>query len=150
MYLVSACLAGFKSRYDGSDNLNEDIRQLVKDGKAIVVCPEQMGGCPTPRMPCEILGGTGKEVLDKKGRVINNAGEDITEKFVAGAYETLKLAQMFNIEAAILKSRSPTCGCGKIYDGSFSGKLVDGNGITAELLIQNGYKVISDVDWTEK
>ena len=85
MYLVSACLAGFNSRYDGSNNLNEDIRQLVIDGKAIVVCPEQMGGCPTPRRPCEISGGAGKEVLNKNARVINDAGEDVTEEFIAGA-----------------------------------------------------------------
>jgi uncharacterized protein YbbK (DUF523 family) len=137
------------TKYNGSNNLNKDILQLVKEGKAIVVCPEQMGGCSTPRKPCEILSSTGKDVLDKKGKIINNAGEDVTDRFIAGAYETLKLANLFNIEAAIQKSKSPTCGCGEIYDGSFSGRLVKGNGVTAELLMQNGYKVISDIDWNE-
>lgn len=150
MILVSACLAGLDSKYNGKNNCNEYIEKLVRDGKAIVVCPEQMGGLPTPRDPCEISCGGGKEVLSGKAQVIDAKGQDKTEKFLKGAEETLKVAKMYNIKTAILKSKSPSCGCGKIYDGTFGGKLTDGNGVTAELLIKNGIEVLTEEDIPRK
>lgn len=139
MYLVSACLAGVNCKYNGKNNFNERITQLVKEGKAILVCPEQLGGLTTPRAPSEII-------YDSNGiiRVINNKGEDVTDNFLKGAEETLKIAKLYHIEKAILKSRSPSCGYGCIYDGSFIGKIVEGNGLTAELLLRNGIKIYTD------
>ncbi|HHW30232.1 MAG TPA: DUF523 domain-containing protein [Clostridiaceae bacterium] len=136
--LVSACLAGVNCKYNGGNNLRKDIQGIVSQGKAILVCPEQLGGCPTPRPPAEIQGGTGADVLDGKCKVINRNGEDVTYYFINGAEETLKIAKMAGIKRAILKSRSPSCGYGQIYDGSFSGKVKEGNGVTAELLLRNG------------
>ena len=135
--LVSACLAGINCKYNGGNNLNEKIVKLVKEGRAILVCPEQLGGLPTPRIPSEI-------VVNKK--VINKEGVDVTKQFCKGAEETLKIAKQYNIKKAILKSKSQSCGYGKIYDGNFTGNLIEGNGITTNLLLQNGIKVISSDD----
>jgi len=134
MIIVSACLAGIRCRYDGKDNLCPQVRELVEDGKAIPLCPEQLGGLPTPRVPAEIT--------DEK--VINMNGIDVTENFRKGARETLKVAKLVNCRIAILKSNSPSCGFGKIYDGTFSNKLTEGNGFTSSLLAQNGIKIFSE------
>lgn len=132
--LVSSCLLGINSRYDGSEQSDENI-MAVKDSYCFIpVCPEQLGGLETPRPPCEITGG----------KVLNKEGRDVTLVFKKGAEETLKIAKMFGCEYAILKERSPSCGCGKIYDGTFSCKLIEGNGITADLLVKNGIKVIGE------
>ncbi len=149
MILVSACLAGLNSKYNGKSNYNEYIEKLVKEGKAIMVCPEQMGGLPTPRDSCEIVCGDGGDVLSGKSNIMDSKGKNQTEKFIKGAEETLKVGRLYNIKKAILKSKSPSCGVGKIYDGTFSGKLIEGNGVTAELLIKNGFEVISDKDLPE-
>ena len=133
MILVSACLCGINCKYNGKNNYNEKIFNLVKEGKAIPICPEQLGGLSTPRNPSEI----------KDSKVINNKKEDVTDNFIKGATEVLELAKKLNIEKAILKSKSPSCGKGKIYSGNFDGKLVDGNGILTDLLIKNGIEVIS-------
>jgi uncharacterized protein YbbK (DUF523 family) len=146
MILVSACLAGVNCKYNGGNNYNERIEKLVRDGKALPVCPEQMGGCRTPRAAAEIQGGTGADVLDGKCLVIRNDGEDTTGEFIKGAEMVLKIARSLGTERAILKSKSPSCGCGIIYDGTFSGKLIDGNGVTAELLKRNGIEVITEKD----
>jgi uncharacterized protein YbbK (DUF523 family) len=149
MIMVSSCLAGLCSKYNGGDNLNKDIERLVREGRAIVVCPEQMGGCPTPRNPCEIASNkTGQDVLDGNAKVIDSKGQECTEKFLWGAVETLKLAKLFNIEFAVLKANSPSCGCGKVYDGSFGGRLINGNGVAAQMLINNGYKVFTEEDYS--
>lgn len=141
MMIVSACLAGVNCRYDGENSFDCEVADIVERGMAIPVCPEQMGGCETPRPSAEIYGGSGRDVLEGKCRIITKDGEDLTEKFVRGAEETLKIALMAGCKKAILKSRSPSCGCGKIYDGTFSGKLVDGNGVTAQMLLDRGIKV---------
>jgi uncharacterized protein YbbK (DUF523 family) len=147
MILVSACLAGLDSRYSGESNHNAYIEKLVREGKAIIACPEQLGGCPTPRPPCEIAcGASGRDVLEGKGQIIDTEGKNQTKRFVKGAEETLKIARLYNVKSAILKSRSPSCGCGKIYDGTFTGKLIDGNGVAAEILLQNGYQVFTEED----
>lgn len=134
--LVSACLAGINCKYNGKNNENEKIIELIKEKDVILICPEQLGGLETPRTPAEI----------KNNKVINKEGIDVTEEYQTGAQEVLKIAQKFNIKTAILKSKSPSCGKGKIYDGTFSNKLIEGNGITAELLKKHGIKVISSDD----
>ncbi|MFD3156133.1 DUF523 domain-containing protein [Haloimpatiens sp. FM7330] len=144
MIIVSACLCGINCKYNGGNNLNEKVLELLKEGKVVPVCAEQMGGLETPRIPHEIKGGSGAEVLDGKARVINPQGGDSTEKFVKGAYEALRVAKNINAKIAILKAKSPSCGCGKIYDGTFSGNKVEGNGVTAELFIRNGIKVYTE------
>ena len=133
MILVSACLAGFKCKYNGESNTDMNIVELVKKGVAIPVCPEQLGGLPTPRVPSEIIGE----------KVFSKDGTDVTEQFEKGAHRTLEIAKLYNCTEAILKSKSPSCGFGKIYDGTFSGVLVNGDGITAKLLKENGVKVIA-------
>jgi uncharacterized protein YbbK (DUF523 family) len=101
-----------------------------------------MGGLPTPRASQEIGGGTGYDVLDKKCRVINRNGQDVTREFINGAEETLRIAQYFSIKEFVAKSRSPSCSCGEIYDVTFSRRLIDGDGVTTALLKRNGIKII--------
>lgn len=144
MVLVSACLLGIKCRYDGGSKSSSALLELAAKGEVLPVCPEQLGGLPTPRIPCEICIGTGAEVLDGECRVFTSLREDVTDHLVKGAYETLKLAKACGVNRAILKSKSPSCGCGKIYDGSFSGSLIVGNGVTAELLLRNGIEVTTE------
>ncbi len=144
MYIVSACLAGVNCKYSGGNNLDSHIRELVSQGKAILICPEQLGGCPTPRPAAELDGVTGADVLDGKGRVRYADGNYVTEEFIKGAIEVLEIAKTVGVKKAILKARSPSCGCGWVHDGSFSGRLVEGNGVTAELLIRNGIDVITE------
>lgn len=146
MILVSACLLGVCCKYSGGDNKNNRVIELMKKHSLIPICPEQLGGLSTPRKPAEIQAEDAKEVLEGKGKVLNTCGEDVTQNFIKGAYEALKIAELYNAKIAILKSKSPSCGCGLIYDGSFSGKLKRGNGVTAELLIQNGIKVYTEED----
>ena len=133
MYIVSACLCGINCKYNGGNNLNPKVLELVKEGKAIPICPEQLGGLTTPRVPSEI----------KEGRVINKDGIDVTKNFNDGAIEVLKLCKELNIDKAILKSKSPSCGYNEVYDGNFNGTLVKGNGILTDMLIDNDIKVIS-------
>ncbi|RCX18403.1 uncharacterized protein YbbK (DUF523 family) [Anaerobacterium chartisolvens] len=144
MVIVSACLAGVKCKYNGKSNFNSEAEKLVKSGKAVPVCPEQMGGCPTPRLKAEILNGTGADVLDGKCIVVKENGENATQEFIKGAEEVLKIALLTGAKRAVLKSGSPSCGCGSIYDGSFSGNKIKGNGVTSELLIRNGIEVVSE------
>jgi len=134
MKIVSACLAGINCNYKGESKPNEKIIELVKKGEAIPVCPEQLGGLPTPRMAAE----------QKEDKVLTKDGKDVTQAFVKGANEVLRIANMYNCKEAILKARSPSCGCGQIYDGTFSGELIDGDGITAALLKRNVIKVYSE------
>ncbi|MDU1911417.1 DUF523 domain-containing protein [Fusobacterium sp.] len=132
--LVSACMLGVECRYNGKGELKKDIEKLLKEHELIPVCPEQLGGLPTPRDPAEI----------QEDKIITKTGADVTKEYLKGAEEVLKLAKLYNCSAAILKERSPSCGCGKIYDGTFSKTLVTGNGATADLLIKNGIKVTGE------
>ena len=132
--LVSACLLGIKVRFDGKSKANEELIEKLNNYEFLPVCPEVWGGLPTPRVPSEII----------NDKVINKDGIDVTDNYMRGAIETLELARKFNIKKAILKSKSPSCGKGKIYDGSFNGTLVDGNGITTRLLIENGIEVLTE------
>jgi uncharacterized protein YbbK (DUF523 family) len=147
MILVSACLCGVNCKYNGENNLKPEILKLFKEGMAIPVCPEQLGGQATPRAPHEIVNGTGADVLDGKCRVLGpDHDDDVTEEFLKGARETLKIAEECGAKVAILKARSPSCGHGYIYDGTFSGAKIPGNGVTAEILERNGIKVYTDED----
>lgn len=137
MIFVSACLVGVNCKYNGSNNYNKKIFDMVKEGKAIPICPEQLGGLSTPRDPTEIKNINGKIYA------INNKGNDVTAQFERGANEVLKLAKRLNIKKAILQPRSPSCGIGKIYSGNFDNKLIDGDGILVQLLKENGIEVLS-------
>ena len=134
MVVVSSCLAGNNCRYDGKNNLNEEIKKLVEENKAICICPEQLGKMTTPRPASEIKGN----------KVVNNIGEDVTYNFNLGAIKALEICKKYNIRKAILKAKSPSCGCGKIYDGTFTKTLIDGDGITTRLFKQNRITVITE------
>lgn len=129
--LISACLLGEKCRYDGGGNYVPAVEKLREKYELIPVCPEQLGGLPTPRVPSERVGE----------RVLSKTGADVTEAFRRGAMRALEIAQTHGAVQAVLKERSPSCGCGTIYDGSFSGRLVSGDGTAAELLKQNGIAI---------
>jgi uncharacterized protein YbbK (DUF523 family) len=145
--LISACLLGIKCAWDGQNLYASDkVIQLLESEALVPVCPEQLGGLRTPRAPQEIQGGSGQDVLDGKCKVLNIDGEDVTQEFIAGAEEALKIARLFHIEEFIGKSRSPSCGCGQIYDGTFSRTLIRGDGVTTALLKRNGIKVVSEED----
>ena len=135
-YVVSSCLAGIKCRYDKTDKKNDYVCSLVKSGQAIPMCPECLGGLSIPRKPSEIINKDGKI------RVVTIDGEDVTTNYEMGANKVLKYCIDNNIKHAILMDKSPSCGL-RTYDGTFSGKLVNQNGITAKKLLDNGIEVIS-------
>lgn len=143
MYIISACLCGVNCRYDGKNSANERCLKLFREGKAVLVCPEQLGGLPTPRNPVE-LNASAEKVINGEGKAVNTEGEDVTEQFIKGAYETLKIANELGANKAILKEGSPSCGYNRVYDGTFSGNKVKGKGITAYLLEKEGITVFSD------
>ena len=135
--LISACLFGISSRYDGKSKpvLSEsDVKRLAGKYELVPFCPEIYGGLPTPRVPSEIVGD----------RVIMKDGTDVTENYNKGADEALLLCNLLGIKKALLKEKSPSCGCGAVYDGSFSGTLTAGNGITAGRLISAGIEVLGE------
>ncbi len=144
MKVVSACLAGCRCRYDQRAATGADIEAMVQSGEAIPVCPEQMGGLPTPRNPAEMVGGDGFDVLDGRARVLDSQGNDVTDAFIRGAEQALRIAQLVNASAAVLKSKSPSCGSAQIYDGSFSGRMKTGVGVTTALFMRNGISVSSE------
>ena len=132
--LVSACLLGLKVRFDGLSKENKEILDLINDFEFIPVCPEIIGGLSTPRVPFEI----------RDGKVFNKDGVDVTENYLRGAEEALRLCKIYNCDTVVLKSKSPSCGKGLVYDGTFSGNLISGNGITTDYLLKNGIKVYSE------
>lgn len=136
MKICSACLLGIQCRYDGKSKPNDKVIELSKKETLIPICPEQLGGLPTPREPSEQKGGS----------VVTKSGKDVSENFIKGAEQVLVLAKLFGIKEAILKQKSPSCGCGKIYDGNFSDTLIEGDGVTATLLKKNGIRVLTEED----
>ncbi len=132
--LVSACLLGENCKYSGGNNRNEQVIALGDEHQLIPICPECFAGLPTPRLPSEI----------KNGRVFSKSGKDLTKEFHDGAEKSLYVAEETGCRVAVLKERSPSCGFGKIYDGSFSGKIINGNGITAQLLYENGIIILGE------
>lgn len=140
MYIISGCLLGHNCKYSGGNNRNEEVIKFCENHKFISVCPETAGGLPSPRPPAERIGD----------KVIAKDGRDVTEEFVRGAEISLKncfeTAAIMGetLEGAILKANSPSCGCGKIYDGTFSGTVINGNGVFAEMLKAEGIEVITE------
>lgn len=146
LVLVSACLAGCACRYDGGANPTSKVAELVAQGRAIQVCPEEDGGLPTPRPPAEIVGGDGNDVLDGRAKVMTTGGVDVTEAYIAGARRALEAAQAAGATKAIVKSGSPSCGKGVIYDGTFSRTRTEGDGVTTALLQRHGIEVVTERD----
>lgn len=132
--LVSACLLGIGCRYDGKHKANEAVLRLREKYNLIPVCPEIYGGLPTPRIPSERVGE----------RVMMRDGSDVTENYERGAKEAYELCRIYGIKTAVLKERSPSCGKGEIYDGSFSGATAKGDGVTAEYLMKMGIRVLGE------
>jgi uncharacterized protein YbbK (DUF523 family) len=142
--LVSACLLGLKTKYDGSHNCRPEVLALREQAQLIPICPEQLGGLTTPRPAAEIQGGDGHAVLKGGAEVRTAAGEHCTAAFQRGARETWQLAQVLAAEGALLKARSPSCGSGYIYNGLFSGHTKAGDGVTAALLKSKGLAVFTE------
>ena len=132
--LISACLLGLPCRYDGASKPKPWVEELARLHELIPVCPEQMGGLPTPRNPSERRGD----------RVVMNDGRDVTAEYHRGAACALRLYQLLGCKAAVLKERSPSCGCGAVYDGTFTGTLTAGDGVTAALLRAHGIRVLGE------
>ncbi|MBC2869533.1 DUF523 domain-containing protein [Streptomyces mexicanus] len=139
--LVSACLRGVPCRFDGRHKLSPELQDTVSGRRVVSFCPEVAGGLPTPRRPAELVGGDGHDVLDGTARVVEDTGRDVTEEFVAGAHRALAAARAAGCTEAVLMPRSPSCGRGTVHDGSFTGELVAGDGVTAALLERNGITV---------
>jgi len=145
--LVSACLLGVNCNYKGGNRQSDKVLEHLKDKHFIPICPEIYGGFATPRPDAEIVGGQGEKVLTGEAKVIEPDGTDVADKFIRGAEEILKIAKLVGATSAILKSRSPSCGCGKTYDGTFTKTLIAGDGVLAALLKLNNIKVLSDEDF---
>ena len=135
--LCSACLLGVACRFDGESKLSPSTLSLLKAHELVPVCPEQLGGLPTPRPPCEI---------QADGRLMSINGDDMSEHYQKGAEEAYNIYRLTGCQAAILKARSPACGIGSIYDGSFSKKLISGHGVFSKLLLNKGIKVFTEED----
>ena len=150
MIIVSACLCGINCKYNGSNNLDARVLKLFKEGKVMPVCPEQLGGLETPREPREIVNGNGIDVLEGRAKILGaQQNDNVTSKFLKGAYETLKITEIVGAKIAILKAGSPSCGVSLIYDGTFSGTKKKGNGVTAQLLLSRGIKVFTEENFDE-
>jgi len=134
--LVSACLIGENCKYNGGNNYSEKLMKFLEGKEYVAVCPEMLGGLKSPRIPCEIVNGV----------VMTKAGENVDREFRMGAQKALEIAKNNNIDLAVLQQRSPTCGYRIIYDGTFSGNKTEGNGLFAQLLIDNGFKVMKEED----
>ena len=132
--IVSACLLGENCKYNGGNNKNDDVLSLSDEFELVPICPECFGGLPIPRVPSEI----------KNARVYSKDGEDLTELFISGAEQALYIAKECNAPCALLKENSPSCGFGMIYDGTFSGKKIKGNGVTAQLLFDNDIQIFGE------
>ncbi len=144
MKIVSACLAGENCKWNGKNSLSAVVREMVGRGEAVAACPEVLGGLPVPRKPCGIYGGAGAEVIDGKASVRTlGDGEDLTAQFKRGAEGFLRIAESVGADEAILKARSPSCGCGMTWrlDESLENHIAEGDGVTAALLKRNGIKV---------
>jgi uncharacterized protein YbbK (DUF523 family) len=143
MKLVSACLLGISCNFEGASWPHPGLLEEFRKGGLFPVCPEVLGGLPVPRTPAEIQGGTGSDVIEGRAKVVAENGVDVTAAFLSGAQEALKIATAVGAHEALLTERSPSCGCGLIFDGSFSFKFKAGDGVTAALLKKNGIKVTS-------
>lgn len=139
MILVSSCLLGLCCRYDGKEKVNEHVLDYLKDKEYTPICPEQMGGLPTPREPAEIV------TMDPLS-IQTEAGDDVTDSFLKGVDEVVKLLSLYDVKEAILKSKSPSCGTYQIYDGTFTRTLIKGSGMMSKRLQEASIKVINEED----
>lgn len=144
---ISACLAGVCCRYDGQANEISALKQLVADQKAVIVCPEVLGGLPTPRTPAEIVGGDGFAVWEGRARVVDQTGCDVTLAFQQGAKRAYEKLQAAQVTTLILKAKSPSCGSRLIYDGTFSGVKVNGVGVATAYFKNHGLTIYSEENW---
>lgn len=142
--VVSACLAGIACTHEAEPKTRAWAMKLLAEGRAVLVCPEVAGGLGIPRPAAEIQGGDGSDVLAGRARVVNEDGEDVTESYMTGARAAAEAARDVRARLAILKARSPSCGCGTIYGGGFDGELRDGDGVTTALLKSEGIEVVPD------
>lgn len=144
--MISACLIGEQVKYNGKDNLQESeiLNLWQKEGRLVPICPEVEGGLPVPRNPAEIVGGEGTDILSESYRVIDKTGKDVTAAFLQGAEETLKVVRKHEIQLAVLKEGSPSCGSGAIYNGRFTGTKITGQGVTTALLRKHNVTVFSE------
>ncbi|ARU93699.1 DUF523 domain-containing protein [Tatumella citrea] len=144
--LVSACLMGFRVRYNGSDKpaVLDALEQFRREDRLVVCCPEQAAGLPTPRLPAEICGGNGDNVLAESAVILESGGNDVTAIYLHGARLALQVAQQSGCRFALLTDGSPTCGSQTIYRGDFSGKQISGSGVAAALLRRHGIEVFSE------
>ncbi len=144
--LVSACLMGFKVRYNGSDKpaLLNALEQLRVQNRLVIHCPELAAGLPVPRLPAEISGGKGEDVLSGTAVILESDGNDVTEIYLLAAWLALKAARDAGCRFALLTDGSPTCGSQHIYNGKFSGQQTPGSGVAAALLRRHGIEVFSD------
>lgn len=140
MILISACLAGVKCRYNGQAKTDVELRKLVREGKAVAVCPEVLGGLSVPRMPCEI----------RNDRVYRKDGKDVTDAYLKGSQKALAICRKNHCTKAVLKEKSPACGVHLIYDGLFQGNAIPGHGIFASMLLEEGIPCFSEYDDKEK
>lgn len=146
--LISACMLGLNTKYSGESNIDINLVEYLSKNhiEFFPLCAEQLGGLTTPREACEIESGfTSKDILNGRGRVISKTGLDYTKNFISGAKQVLDFCKTFGITHALLQPRSPSCGFLKVYDGNFDGTLVEGNGILAQLLVDNGISIIEDI-----
>ncbi len=141
-YVISACLLGIPCRWNNKGKLRQEALNAFYGGRALLVCPEIMAGLPTPRPACEITGGDGHDVIESHAQVVDKDGNDYTEQFLKGAKQAVDLVKQLCIRKAILKSGSPTCGAGSIYNGDFTGKKKDGVGVFAALLHNEGIETV--------
>lgn len=133
---VSACLVGINTKYDGKNNYNKAVIEYLKDKEYVTICPEVLGGLPTPRIPSEQIGE----------KVINKEGIDVSKQFYDGALKSLNYLKSQNVTTLILKAKSPSCGYKKIYNGTFTKTLIDGNGVFTNLAIENGFTIFTEID----
>lgn len=133
---VSACLVGMNTKYDGKNNYNKAVIEYLKDKEYVTICPEVLGGLPTPRIPSEQIGE----------KVINKEGIDVSKPFYDGALKSLNYLKSQNVTTLILKAKSPSCGYKKIYNGTFTKTLIDGNGVFTNLAIENGFTIFTEID----
>lgn len=144
--VLSACLAGVACTHEAQPKTRDWAVALVAEGRAVLVCPEVAGGLPIPRPAAEIQGGDGEDVVAGRARVVDENGRDVTENYLRGAEKARAAARETGATLAILKARSPSCGCRRIYDGGFGRRLRDGDGVTAAALRRDGLDVVSDED----
>ena len=136
---VSACLVGKNTKYDGGNNYNQYVMDYIKDKEVVLICPEVYGGLPTPRIPSEQL----------NDKVINSENKDVTKEFTDGALISLNKLKEAGVKEVILKAKSPSCGYKRVYDGTFTRTLIDGNGVFAKMAIKEGFKIYTEFDIEE-